>query len=388
MILDKYKNFCVMPWIQFYREPDGRTKICCVTPTVIPSDPNSGVSDILRSSYHNNIRKKMLDDKPVQDCIGCIEREKYGESFRTNYNRGFFIQKYENYILNNTNDDGSLKEIHIRNLDIRFSNKCNFKCRMCGGQYSSAWELENNSPVAQKNSITDIKKWFNENLKYLKEITFLYIAGGEPLIQDQHYEFLELCIANKLNPRLFYQSNGSVLKYKEWDIFDLWKDFSDVAYNLSIDGLGKMGEYIRTGFKENIILKNIQKVKDSGVAEISYINIAVQAYNVFYLIELIDELFEKNIIDKFEQILFSLVMEDRCNQPKVLPEHLKIIAIDKIKKSIYYKQHYTVLDPIIKNLEDKRSQKSWDKFCRVTKGLDGLRNTCITDYFPEINIYE
>lgn len=386
MILDKYKNFCVMPWIDFYKDPDGSNKICCVTNVLTPSNPDSGVKEVLNSIEHNNVRKTMLEDKPIPNCVECIKREEHGDSFRIHYNNGFLDEEYEKYILENTNSDGSLKKIYIRNLDIRFSNKCNFKCRMCGSQYSTAWDKENQPhiQIKEKISLNNIEKWFIENLEYLKDLKFLYFAGGEPLIQDQHYKFLELCITHKIDPQIFYQTNGSVLKYKDWDIFDLWKNFTKVSYSLSLDGLGKMGEYIRTGFKEKTILKNIQQIRNSEIVDVNYINIVVQAYNILYLTEFLDEVFEKKIIDRFDQILFVQIMSREFFQPKVLPKHLKLIAIDKIKNSSYYKTYPETFTPFIKNLEEECDPELWTEFCNHNNRLDKLRNTSINSYFTEL----
>ena len=375
--------------IEFYKDPDGSTKICCVTSTSIKNKQNNNIEEVLNSNEHKIIRKRMLEDKPISNCVSCIQREKYGNSLRQQYNSGLLNEKYEKYILENTNLDGSLKKICVENLDIRFSNKCNFKCRMCGSLFSTTWDKENrpNDQIEETISIDNIEEWFYTNLEYLKGIKFLYFAGGEPLIQDQHYEFLELCIINKLDPDIFYQSNGSVLKYKEWNIFDLWKNFSDVNYCLSLDGLGNMGKFIRSGFKEKVILENIRKIKESKFASIS-INIAIQAYNVFYLIELLDEIFEKNIVDKFEDILFALVIDAEYYQCKTLPKELKIIAINKIKNSIYYKNYYETLEPIIKNLEEEADPQLWIDLCDYTLQINKKRNTYMSDYFPEVNINE
>ena len=49
---------------------------------------------------------------------------------------------YVDYIVDVSNDDGSLKEFEMKYMDIRFSNLCNMKCRSCGPACSSQWAQE------------------------------------------------------------------------------------------------------------------------------------------------------------------------------------------------------------------------------------------------------
>jgi len=388
MILNKNKNFCIMPWVQLYKDPDGETSICCMSQIKPKSSSfSNNIKEVLNDNSHKSIRKLMLQNKFIPECYLCYEADKYGNSLRQKSNKWMLDEEYEKYILENTNSDGSLKKIILRNVDIRFSNKCNYKCRTCDRCYSTTWDREDNpgKEIKEVAFTINIKKWFNKNIKYINQIKFLYFAGGEPLIQDQHYEFLDLMISNNFDPKkIWYQSNGSVLKYKDWNIINLWKNFSNVYYSLSLDGLGSMGEYIRTGFKEKIVLKNIFEIKNSGVIKDFYINMVIQAYNVFYLIEFLDKIFEKGLLDKIDQLQFTLLITHERHQPKVLPKPLKLIAIDKIKKSKYYKIIPDKLNPIIKNLETESGPEIWEDFCNFTSDIDKKRNTSIITHFPEI----
>lgn len=54
---------------------------------------------------------------------------------------------------------------------------------------------------------------------------------------DGHYKLLEWCIKNnKTDVELTYNTNLSTLKYKNYDVFDLWKKFDTINLWPSVDG--------------------------------------------------------------------------------------------------------------------------------------------------------
>jgi organic radical activating enzyme len=83
-------------------------------------------------------------------------------------------------------------------IDIRFSNKCNYKCRICNSDYSTLWydeEVKLGKSVLPsskeiKVSADELKFW--ESFKsLLPTVKRLHFAGGEPLFMDEHYATLE-----------------------------------------------------------------------------------------------------------------------------------------------------------------------------------------------------
>ncbi|RLE26139.1 MAG: hypothetical protein DRJ61_18615 [Acidobacteria bacterium] len=380
--LKSKENFCVVPWIHLYCRSDGSMVPCCLYKEGRFGNINEDISKIYNNKYYKIFRKNMLNDQIDKKCENCLYLEKLnGYSIRNNFNNIYLTPEFEHQIISNTKPDGTYNDVNIKSFDIRFSNKCNFKCRMCGIGSSNRIFDYYDYPKEHKSlynftSIKNIKEWFNVNLKYLQQLRFLYIAGGEPFIEDKHFEFLECCIENKIFPTLFYQTNGSVLNYKNWDIFKLWKNF-DVKYSISIDGVGYIGKYIRPGFDEQQVFKNIEKFNDYFKDEYNklIISVAISAYNIYYIIELLDELEKRKIY--YNDILLNNVTKPEYLQTNVISDRLKRKSIDKIIRSKWYKIYYDKLKPILNLLKIDSTIQTRDQFKKYTMRLDKIEKTNI-----------
>ena len=105
---------------------------------------------------------------------------------------------------------------------------------------------------------------YQKLLLTLNTVNNLFFAGGEPLIQDKHYEILQYCIDNNLakDIDLVYNTNFSKLKYKKWNVLELWKHFKRVACGTSLDDFKERGEYQRTNIKWDDVIANRKKIMD------------------------------------------------------------------------------------------------------------------------------
>ena len=59
------------------------------------------------------------------------------------------------------------------------------------------------------------------------------------------------------NIGIWSHTNGSITKYKNKDILNLLKQFDKCKIIMSHDGIGKKGEYVRYGLKQDVWLKII-----------------------------------------------------------------------------------------------------------------------------------
>jgi len=178
-----------------------------------------------------------------------------------------------------TDSDGhtSMKPI---SWDYRFSNLCNFKCRMCGDMLSSSWETEQrkNNMINWHNPKNnwmkpDIRKQISEfqDTQIEKEFSAaveehrveeIYWVGGEPLMYEQHWRYMKRIVELGDGPRLYarYNTNLSRVKYKGIDLFDdILSNIRDWQICASLDGTGPIGEYIRTGLNYNHWLENFER---------------------------------------------------------------------------------------------------------------------------------
>ncbi|CAB4241655.1 4Fe-4S single cluster domain containing protein [uncultured Caudovirales phage] len=228
--------------------------------------------DIFSGSNANALRKEMLDNPNSLPgiCNKCSVREVSGmPSYRTQSNIKYkdIVEKLE------PNADGTaeFKQVYI---DYRFSNKCNFKCITCGPTFSSSHAVEFKK-LGIKASGWDGKSAYIEVdsdsflpqfKEFSKDIREIYFAGGEPLINDHHYDILEWLIETQQPVDIFYNTNFSDLSYKKYDILDMWSKVNGkVDIFASVDGFGEWGRVIRYGFDQQQFEDNAKKVFESGI---------------------------------------------------------------------------------------------------------------------------
>ena len=384
--------FCVLPWMHLHVNTESQTVPCCMAKIdsadefYLAKDKN--ISEALNSKSFKQMRKDMLNDTKVKNCEQCYLLEQYGNhSARKHSNDKYLTPEIEEQIKTKTQSDGYY-DIDILYFDIRFSNVCNYKCRMCGAGASTKWyEDTPNPPSGTLVSVPDIKKYCDENYSSLKNLKYVYFAGGEPLVQKEHYQFLEWCIENDLSPELYYQSNGSIIKYGKYNILDLWKHFSKVTYSVSIDGFGKIGEYIRSGYKDKTVKKNLNTIVEAfGSNEEIVINSTWMLYNAFYITEFFDEIDDADWVIT-NNVYPQLLVFPEYLQPKVLPQELKDQALEKIYNSKWYKKYPHKFEALVNNLQEESSPELWNQFVERTKWLDNRRDESLVEVFPEIGKY-
>ena len=142
---------------------------------------------------------------------------------------------------------------NLEYVDICLSNECNLSCKMCSPGASTRWEK-----VLKKN--TELSKyWYyqpntyaNRNVKdVVSAIDFtkvknIKLIGGEPFIGNHLASMIELIKQQTIidQIRLTVSTNCTVFPK---DIIHDFVKFKLVLVCLSVDGIGDLCDYIRTG---------------------------------------------------------------------------------------------------------------------------------------------
>ncbi len=203
---------------------------------------NGPIEELYESKYWKKIIKDMEEhniDNLKKSCQECIQIEKSN-------------LKSDREDTTNKVKSGMYFPGELNCLDYRPSNTCNLRCRMCSPENSNLIAKDENVNIHISND-EDIYKLDLSNLKILK------ILGGEPTIQKETYNFANYVIKNYDTDDLWlsYTTNMTVLN-QNW--LDLLKKFKKVYCYMSIDGTGKIFEYIRQGAKWKIVENNIKKL--------------------------------------------------------------------------------------------------------------------------------
>ena len=130
------------PWTHTYLSPQTERRLCCASrepaqsfEQYIDTESGTGVynpqslDEHWNSDHMMSVRRRMMAGETLPECDVCNSK-----LLNTNVYRSYFAQlfshKYDD-VWAKTEDTGytSMKPI---SWDYRFSNLCNFKCRMCG----------------------------------------------------------------------------------------------------------------------------------------------------------------------------------------------------------------------------------------------------------------
>jgi organic radical activating enzyme len=229
------------------------------------------------------VRQSFLKDEWPAACVRCQTEEEAGlKSGRSHALQRVKNEKLEEEFLarlKRTQADGRLDSAAIVEMDVRFGNLCNLKCRSCGPTDSSSWygdwvQLGNegfqDSGIAVKFTndsgrvvaSPDRFQWIQnvsidsilpEDARFLRRI---YLAGGEPLIIPKHKEFLQALVDRGLAQQIYLEYNTNLTQLPQ-AILELWKQFRAVGVGISLDGVGKYHEYLRYPARQTILEKNL-----------------------------------------------------------------------------------------------------------------------------------
>jgi len=293
----------------------GDARACTMSGIFKDIDLNKvSIDEAFNSEEYKKLRSDMLNGIENDICKVCYNMEnRDSESYRQKANNTYqkeYGLTVEDLVVD-IKEDGYLKPNFIK-LDIRPSNICNFKCRTCSSEYSTRWIEEereynlSNGREFDESMYKTIEKSYgisDDSIINLKEI---YIAGGESLYMTEMYKFLE-GIKDKSKITLHIHTNLSLLKFKKYDIFELLKDFNTVNFFISCDGIGEIGEYIRTGFNWETFTKNVDKLL---IMEDVYPNFKHNFHftssilNIFHFFEFLEEMKKRKYVKTDSQIQF------------------------------------------------------------------------------------
>jgi len=247
------KNFCVIPWTGFELEPDGIVKNCVISKDKIGNISKNPIQIIL--SNNSKIKEEMLEGKYTSNCEGCYLQEKHRtKNFDSISSRLYYAKEIGHTVTKNLLDDKD--NFSLKHVDLRWTNACNQACVYCGPNLSSKWsaELGKKLPTNPK-ALEQVKNYVFSNVKNL---TNVYLAGGEPLLMKHNQEFLDLLY--KENPNVNLRVNTNLSK-TDTKIFDQLCKFKNVHWTVSVETIEKEYEYIRYHGNWYDFLDNLDIIK-------------------------------------------------------------------------------------------------------------------------------
>ena len=410
--MEKPKNsdtFCPIPWIFEAVKANGDIRVCCHADehkgkgVVYDSHGrayNAGRNELSESRNADKmrrIRRNMLNGVWSDECGRCKKEEENGLVSRRSWENKtweFTIEKAREV----TQVDGTIdvNETPVTYWDLRFGNFCNLRCRMCGPQDSSAWYDDWARLGKEFNADPEDFEWANNEHFWtqleenIPNMEWVYLAGGEPLLIERHYDFLEKCIAMDCSMYITLEYNTNLTFLPE-RVTEAWKHFKEVRVGASIDGYGKVFEYQRYPAKWDKIYDNLKLLDNMPDNIQSHLAFTVTAYNVnhmpdFMMWKLSKSGFKRINSSNIRPILsYHMAHKPEYLNIRVLPEKYKLETTKKFKQFVgWVNEHYT--DPhVIKqanNIADgvcnymnneSYYDDSWDEFNDFNSKLDNIR---------------
>jgi molybdenum cofactor biosynthesis enzyme MoaA len=410
------------PFTGLATREDGAIQVCC------RSHPIGFIQDA-PLEYHWNgetmqrIRRQVLIGERPKECEPCFRLEDQGvESLRQRHIKGDIPEARINLYpdaLDKMSHDFTMP-FEIPTMELKLNNLCNLKCRMCHPGDSTSWndwaEIKDyykgegkvifnlveehnleNKPLLDK--FENNNEWWaslEKNLPYFRRVEF---AGGEPLMDPQHYRILDMLKPYGHQIEIKYATNGTTLGIKGGrNIHDYWPYFRSVAVNVSLDGIGDVYNYIRGNSDWDQVVANIKEIQT--VPNVSRIvgAVAVQVSNVLIL----DKMIEYFLDDLGIVFYTNMVNYPNVLSAQVLPNELQVLAIEKLLAVKSKLQDYKLvkenpmllkltegqIDGVINFLTARNRNELWKDCIEFNQKLDRTRNQNFFDVTPEFKLYD
>ena len=299
------------------------------------------------SPHMRSVRLRMMLGETLPECEVCNNKQLNTDVYRDYFNR-LFEHKYEECV--RATDRYGFTKVRPVSWDYRFSNLCNFKCRMCGDMLSSSWETEQRQ--------YDMIDWSNPKNAWMRpevreqisayqdtqieaefalaveqhRVEEVYWVGGEPLMYEQHWRYMKRIIELGDGLRVYarYNTNLSRVDYRGINLYnDILRHVRDWQICASLDGTGPVGEYIRTGLNYKSWLQNFmqgrQLVTNRRQMRIDFTLTLPGLFEVRNIQRLAEEL----DVDVLAKVVFSFT-PDIIMSPLALPRNLLDNTVDQL----------------------------------------------------------
>lgn len=360
--MDIMANGDISPCCFFYAEDAFYTPI------------SSLLLDYWKSPQLLQLQEDVLSGKRVSACEYCYQLDDAGiKSPR--------VQAIQEYGVSTKNE--------VYDLTLRFSNNCNLACRTCNTFCSTGWfeDAKKIGPKIKTEHHTLKKQYPNmheEFEKVLPQLKIIHLLGGEPLMDQEHKQLVHKAIAEQPQVKIEYNTNLSLPLERLPEVTQEWSSIKNLILTLSVDGVGRQGEYLRHGLEWNIFEKNLDYIITNLPHAQLYFTITVSILNIFHLADIFAYLADKKLLERI-----------RLNiNPVNNPPYLNIQALPEVVKQqvvTFYKQVIDDFPDLAQKCQElmdymlvtDRSDQLLNFFV-MTQYIDRLRGQSYLELFPEL----
>lgn len=426
-------KFCVLPWINLHTAPDGKVKLCCsiqfssFVTNAVDTPFNFGydsIESIWNSGNMRYTREMHRANKAFSACYECYNVEKIsGHSPRIGQNEEWLKRKEKDEFTAEVVDDISREDvIDLDNLpvslELRLGNLCNLQCITCYGLSSSPIYDERARLLAQGEvdgpehsflkkmwthekdlvDATDVKNWYETDMFYenfrkiAPKLKRLYTTGGEPTLIKANYKMMQMLLdAGNTDCAIEFTSNMVAWNY---EFYSRLEKFKNVEIQMSLDGAGDVGAYVRYPSDMNKVKANVMKAVEMASSRPNWkvkCYTVLQALNYRHIVPVWEMLREAadtyaKHIDWWPITLYSppqlslaaIPMEARLLYLK----EFKLLAAEFNSTVSYFRISENTMTPCIDSIKNpKYDPELHENLIRYVKVLDKSRDISGTELF-------
>lgn len=367
------EKFCIAPFKNLVISTDGNLIPCCD----YIGNGNTSAEHIVTwwNTGLNNMRDNMINGVIDNNCRHCLSKEQNTEFVS---HRQWLNARYKN-IDEIVSDYKKGIVPSVDTIELRASNYCNLKCIMCGEYASSAIHQEYHQHKEKYNSVNvfmgkikTVKWWDNDDVMasaamLFKDVTYVNLAGGEPLLVRQ---LLEIAKQIQTNNKCKIGMNTS-LYTEDQRLIDLILSIDNLDVRLSVEGIGKHNDYVRYGSKWDVIYKNLKQLKSVSC------NHTLQHTSIFALPALIEFCQLEKLNLKLSEVFSGSYPEE--NVLTINSAHPNDVDKFTTWLNSYTGRHKKLLEIWVSNY--KYDPNLNQKFHNYMNMLDSIRNTNFRETF-------
>ncbi|MEZ5322517.1 MAG: twitch domain-containing radical SAM protein [Microthrixaceae bacterium] len=401
--MDHDDSICPLPWLNLSIDVDGSSRPCCKFAHLRPDSPyqlanlrEHSLEEVWNAPAMVRLRKDFAAGVRPVECSSCWNEEAAGiRSFRQTYLDDRGIRARPDY-----GDFGPAQPV---GLDLKLSNACNLRCRICGPTASSSWLTEelSNPDLAEStrvellgakryllsNKLTDDPRNSGTLRAWAASVEHLELTGGEPMFCREYPEVIDTIAehGDLGDVTMVVTTNGMVVDERIFAHFD---DFRWVTITVSVDDVGARLEYQRAPAKWSTVAANLARYGALASERVRvWVNCSVSIFNVWYVPEVVDWI-EAAYPEGAVRMRLNMVHGPEHFNVRSMPVALKEVVADRLRLAARDRSTVHDLGPQMSELvefmmEPEPEPGAWTRGLGVIAERDLLRGESFADVAPE-----
>lgn len=312
-------TICKFPFSGVTINPDGNMVTCCGAPHVSLGhiSKEKSLTDFINGESQGLIRDEFKKGKWPSPCYNCERNREKGKPALVDFMGERLPWSDDNF----RND-----KYDVKYLEFTPSNACNASCVTCGSKFSSKWMAIDKEAVEQglgfreegtrfaKNNYSMTDEDYDKILQIVPTVEQLMLKGGEPFADKRNLKLLEKIKKEKLECQINLITNLSMMSDQ---ILDLIKDIKKLHLGVSIDGIGKQYNWIRSTEFDDVVAK-INKYHSTTNRKLDII-ITLSIYNFFNIEDAIKYFTQMKSVGRINILTATTPL---YVSPAMIPQHM------------------------------------------------------------------